>query len=135
MRGIEHPGMSALSAATAYGLVLLTVLFTVYGQFAIKWQVMRSPPVPSGVSEVAAYILQLLLSPLVISGIAAAFLASVAWMLALTRLPLNHAYPMTALTLVVVVIGSNWLFGEPVNALKLTGVLLIVAGIVIGSQG
>ena len=124
-----------MSAAAAYGCVLLTVLFTVYGQFAIKWQVMRSPPLPSGLPEISAYLLQLLISPLVISGIAAAFLASLAWMLALTRLQLNHAYPMTTLTLVCVVLGSGWLFGEPINALKLVGVALIVAGILIGSQG
>ncbi|MEP6632908.1 MAG: EamA family transporter [Luteimonas sp.] len=115
--------------------MLLTVLFTVYGQFAIKWQVMHSPPPPSGLPDILFYILRLLTSPLIVSGIAAAFLASVAWMLALTRLPLNHAYPMTTLALVIVVIGSVWIFGEPINALKLVGLALIVAGVAIGSQG
>lgn len=124
-----------MSAMTAYALVLLTVLLTVYGQFAIKWQVLASKQIPASWDERIAYITHLLLSPLVISAIAAAFLASISWMIAMSRLQLSHAYPMTALTFVLVVIGSNYMFHEPLSPLKIFGLMLIVAGIVVGSQG
>ena len=124
-----------MSTFIAYALVLATVALTVYGQFALKWQVMRSPPMPRGAHAITSYVVDLLLTPLVISGLAAAFLASICWMLALTRLPLSHAYPMTSLTLVLVVVGSAWLLGEPVGGVRMAGVALIAVGIVmIGSQ-
>ena len=43
-----------------------------------------------------------MLDPWIITAFIAAFLASVTWMLAMTRLQISHAYPMTALTFVVV---------------------------------
>jgi multidrug transporter EmrE-like cation transporter len=124
-----------MSAAAAYALVFLTVLLTVYGQFAIKWQVLSAQALPATSGGKLAYMAQLLTSPLIISAIAAAFLASLCWMLAMTRLQLSHAYPMTALTFVLVVIGSSIFFDEPISTLKLCGLALIIAGITVGSQG
>jgi len=46
----------------------------------------------------------LLLNPWIISGLAAALLASVTWMAAMTRLPLSHAYPFTTLAFVLVML-------------------------------
>lgn len=124
-----------MSAAAAYAFVFLTIVLTVYGQFAIKWQVLSVQALPATSGGKLAYIAQLLTSPLIISAIGAAFLASLCWMLAMTRLQLSHAYPMTALTFVLVVIGSSIIFDEPISTLKLCGLALIIAGIVVGSQG
>ncbi len=124
-----------MTLVASYALVLLTILLTVFGQFAIKWQVLASGPIPAGTQGRIAFVLHLLLTPLVIAAVAAAFLASVSWMLAMTRLPLSHAYPMTALTFVLVVLGSNYVFNEPISTLKICGLILIVAGIVVGSRG
>lgn len=124
-----------MSKLAAYALVCLTVLLTVYCQFAIKWQVLGAPAIPEGFAPRVAYVARLFATPLVISAFAAALLASATWVLAMSRLPLSHAYPMTAMTFVMVVIGSNVLFGEPLNGYKLLGLALIVAGILVGSQG
>ncbi|UHQ20007.1 EamA family transporter [Lysobacter sp. KIS68-7] len=119
----------------AYCLVLTTVLLTVSGQFLLKWQVLRAGALPADASERLHFLLRLLLNPWVLSAFAAAFLASVTWMMAMTKLQLSHAYPMTALTFALVVFGSAVLFHEPVTPLKVVGLVLIVAGIVVGSQG
>lgn len=124
-----------MNAVAAYIMVLLTVLLTVYGQFAIKWQVLASPAMPADLAGRIQHIFQLFLTPLVISAVLAAVLASACWMVAMTRLPLSHAYPMTALTFVLVVLGSGLVFAEPVTLPKLAGLALIVIGIVVGSQG
>ncbi len=124
-----------MHAATAYGLVLLTILLTVYGQFAIKWQVLASPPMPADLHGRAMHLFHLFTSPLVLSALAAAVVASATWMLAMTRLPLSHAHPMTALTFVLVVFGSNVLFSEPITTPKVIGLTLIVIGIIVGAQG
>jgi multidrug transporter EmrE-like cation transporter len=119
----------------AYCMVFTTVLLTVSGQFIVKWQVLQAGALPDDAHARFRFLLRLVLNPWIISAFAAAFLASLTWMLAMTRLPLSHAYPMTALTFVLVVIGSAVAFHEPVTVLKLLGLLLIVAGIFVGSQG
>ncbi len=119
----------------AYSLVASTVLLTVIGQFIVKWQVLRAGSVPEGPALQLKFVTQLLLNPWIIFAFAAAFLASITWMLAMTKLQLSHAYPMTALTFVLVVLGSAVAFSEPLTPLKFAGLTLIVAGIVVGSQG
>ncbi|MGV8942512.1 hypothetical protein [Thermomonas sp.] len=114
-----------------YLLVAITILLTVYGQFVIKWQVSMAGPVPGGLDQKMIYIFHLLTNPWIASGLLAAFVASVAWMLALTKLPLSVAYPFTALAFVIVVIGSGLLFAEPISPGKILGLCLIVAGIVV----
>ena len=44
--------------------ILLTILFTVYGQIIIKWQVQQSGAFPQDNIEKLQYIIKLLLSPL-----------------------------------------------------------------------
>lgn len=114
-----------------YLFVALMIALTLYGQFALKWQVTLAGPLPVDLGGQLQYVLGLLLSPLVISGLAAAFLASVCWMLALTKLELSRAYPFTALSLTLVVFLSAAVFGETLNTGKLIGSALIVAGVLV----
>ena len=124
-----------MSQRLAYLCALLTICLTVYAQLVLKWQVLRHGPLPADWPDRFAYLFRMLLNPLVMSTFAAAFVASLAWILALTRLPLGHAYPLTALSYVAIVFASAAFFSESITPLKLIGLLLIVAGIVIGSQG
>lgn len=44
----------------AWLLVLTTIVGTVYGQLALKWQVDRARELPDGLAERATYLLSLL---------------------------------------------------------------------------
>lgn len=114
-----------------YFFIGLMIALTLYGQFALKWQIATAGPLPAELAGQARYVLGLLISPWVISGLGAAFLASVCWMLALTKLELSRAYPFTALSLVLVVFLSAAVFGEPLSTGKLFGSALIVAGVLV----
>ena len=70
-----------------------------------------------------------------ISVFAAAAIAALAWIAALTQIELGRAYPCVGLTFVTTLIGSALLFDEPLTALKVLGTLMVVAGVVIASQG
>jgi multidrug transporter EmrE-like cation transporter len=115
--------------------ILLTILFTVYGQIVIKWQVNASGPLPIELSEKILFLLGLLLNPWVISGFACAFLASLSWMAAMTRFQLSYAYPFVSLTFVLTIICASIFFNESITTQKAIGLAAIVAGIIIGSQG
>ena len=53
----------------------------------------------------------------------------------MTKLPLSHAYPFVSFTFVLVVLSGAIIFHEPLTWPKIVGMVCIVAGIVIGSQG
>ncbi|KLD62694.1 EamA family transporter [Dyella japonica] len=119
----------------AYLCIALTILFTVYGQLVIKWQaglVMVRYPLIAGQFQ---YILRMLMNAWVLSGLLAAFLASLCWMVAVTRLQLSKAYPFMALNFILVGIAAVPLFGELFTWPKAVGLVLIVLGIAISSQG
>lgn len=118
-----------------YFYIAFTILFTVYGQFVIKWQASQAGTLPASGGDKILFLLRLCLNPWVASGIAAAFVASLCWMAAMTRLPLSHAYPFTGLSFVLVLIGSGVCFGEALTPLKIAGTGLIVLGIIVASQG
>lgn len=120
---------------TSYLYVFLTVALTVYGQIVIKWQVVAAGAFPSDPSDKIVFLLRLLVNPWVVSALAAALLAAVSWMAAMTKLELSHAYPFMSLAFVLVLVLSAWVFHEPVTAPKLIGLALITAGLIVGSQG
>lgn len=113
----------------AYLFVLLTILLTVYGQFVIKWQALRAGTMPGDWAGRASFVVAMLCNPWVLSALAAAFAASLCWMLAMTRLRLSEAYPFTALAFVLVVLGGAWLFSEPLTPLRIASVVLIALGV------
>lgn len=114
-----------------YIFIAFMIVLTAYGQLIIKSQVSAAGEFPLDTGEKIAFILRLLLNPLVLSGLAAAFLASLAWMAALTQFDLSHAYPFTSLTFVIVMLASVLLFDEPFSWSTVGGTLLIIMGLAV----
>jgi multidrug transporter EmrE-like cation transporter len=120
---------------SAYVFVATTVLLTVYGQLVIKWQTQKAGEFPTGTSARITYLTHFLRNPWVISSLAAAVVAAFAWIAALSKLDLSRAYPFVSASFVLVLTLSAIIFGESMTALKITGAMLIVAGLIVGSQG
>ena len=118
-----------------YSYILATIGFTVYGQLILKWRIAQFGPLPSGSADKLKFLVSLLLDPAIFSGFAAAFLASLAWMAAMTKFDLSHAYPFMSLNFVVVLLLSGWLLSEPVTVQKALGVAMIVVGTVVAARG
>lgn len=118
-----------------YLYIAVTIALTVFGQIAIKMQVLQAGPLPASGHDKLLFLIRLMLNPWIISAFAAAFLASVSWMGAMTKFPLSHAYPFMSLNFVIVLMLSGWLFQEPLSIIKIVGVALICVGTIIASQG
>lgn len=118
-----------------YLYIAATIAFTVYGQLVLKWRVSFHGQLPLEVSGKLRYLSGVLLDPWVISGLAGAFLASIAWIAAMTKFDISHAYPFMSLNFVVVLALSAWLLNEPITVSKLIGVALIVAGTMAIARG
>jgi len=116
-----------------FGALLLVggvVTLTTYAQLAVKAQVHKAGNIPEQLSGKLRFLLDILFSPLVLSAFAAAFLVSVMWVFALTRLPLSVAYPIMSLTFPLVVVSAHYLFGDPLGWPQIVGLFLIFLGVV-----
>ena len=126
-------------AMTAKGVgylyIALTIAFTVYGQLVLKWQIAGVGQLPAGSADKIVFLLRLLFNPWVFSGFVAAFLASLAWMAAMTKFDISHAYPFMSLNFVLVILAGGLLFHEAITPYKLAGLALVVAGLIVGSRG
>jgi multidrug transporter EmrE-like cation transporter len=118
-----------------YVYVVATVLLTVYGQLAFKWQIDEAGSFPTGTAARLEYLAGLAVNPWMISVFVSVLAAAVTWGAALTRFELSFAYPFMSLSFVLVLLLSALFFSEAVTAAKVVGVALVVAGLVIGSQG
>lgn len=117
-----------------YLYIVLTVLFTVYGQIVVKWQMNNVGVVPAGILDKAAFLFGQLFNPWIISVFFAAFLAALSWMIAMTKFELSYAFPFTSATFVCVLLSGGIFFHEAITWPKIVGVLLIVLGVVVSSR-
>lgn len=78
----------------------------------------------AGRAELAAFA-----NTQVLGGLALYAASTTLWVIALSKAPLAHVYPFTLLTFVLVMAGAATILGERVNALVVTGWLVIVAGL------
>jgi drug/metabolite transporter (DMT)-like permease len=115
--------------------IFSTIIFTVYSQLIMRWQVTVAGPLPVDVPEKFGYILALLHNPWILSGIVATFLAGVSWMLAMTKFEISYAYPFVSLNFVLVLAAGFLLFNEAINATKLAGSVLVILGIIVIAKG
>lgn len=117
------------------GLIISTILITVYGQMIVKWRLIQAGSLPVGLPNKAAFFARLLCDPWMISVILVTPLAALFWFAALTKYELSYAYPFMSLAFVLVLILSAIFFHETVTVPKVLGVLLVTVGLIIASQG
>lgn len=117
-----------------YLYIALTVLMTVYGQLIVKWRMSFLGSMPNDFGDRLIFLIKAVFDPYVFSSFVAAFLASLAWMAALTRFDLSYAYPFMSLAFVLALILSYFFLSEHITWFKVLGMAMIVGGIIIASK-
>jgi multidrug transporter EmrE-like cation transporter len=129
--GTESPTHGGLPG---WVFVAVTIGGTVYAQIVLKWQVARSGTLPGGAGKFVFLVKLMVTNPWVLSAFIAAGFAAVAWMAALSVYELSVAYPFMSLSFILVAVASFLLLGEGYSAGKAIALLMIVAGLVVGSR-
>ena len=129
-----HKGFNVI----AHLYLATTIATSVYSQMIIKWRIsgrFAGLKIPEGVWPKAMTLCTVLFDPFIFSGLVATFISGLCWMATMSKLEIGYAYPFTSLGFILVVVLSHVLFGESLNAWRVWGVILIVAGITVASQG
>jgi undecaprenyl phosphate-alpha-L-ara4N flippase subunit ArnE len=112
----------------AYGLVGLTIVFTVLGQYFQKLAAdqLLADWAPASLLD----YLRCLFDRRVLSALFCLSIAMLFWLLALQRLAVSLAYPLLAVNYVAMMLLARWRFHEVIPSVRWLGVLSILAGIV-----
>ena len=117
----------------SFALVFVSVSLSALAQTAFKFGVSRVAVTPEmGVIQKA---LGFLLSPYVIGGLALYGVGTVLWLFALRQLDLSLAYPFVAMSFIMVMLSGIVFLGEPLQASRVIGMALIVAGLLVMARG
>ncbi|MCB5175186.1 DMT family transporter [Microvirga lenta] len=108
--------------------IAATLGLSIYGQLVTKWRA-DWHTANSHVEGRFGFVFAMLTDLWVLSGLAGAFLASIAYMLVLQKLPLAYAYPLMALSFVLVPVAAVLAFGGRIPLMQATGLFLIVLGV------
>lgn len=109
-------------------LILLSVILIVSAQLMLKYGLKNAGEID--ISNISPFFQNALLSPFVILGIIFFAISSALWLMVLSKAELSYAYPILSLGYVLATIGAWLLFNENVNAIRLTGILIICAGVI-----
>ena len=116
--------------------LLLAIFFGVVSQLIIKWQMsVFSFNDYETWQDKFALAFSMFLNPYIIISLTLTLLSGVTWMIAMTKFEISYAYPFTLLGLVLVTTFSVIFFGESVNTYKISGILIIILGVILISKG
>jgi drug/metabolite transporter (DMT)-like permease len=113
-------------------LALLCVLLSSAAQISLKKGV-SSAPVQALLKQGAAapeFILRAVFSPLVVVGLGLYVLSTLLWLMVLAKADVSYAYPFVSLGFLVIALYAHYSMAEPLSALKMSGIVLIMTGVV-----
>lgn len=116
-------------------LLIVSVAFAASGQVLFKKGMNSFVDLSfsGGITGILKTLVTIVFSPIVFSGLVLYVLSTVLWLIALSKTDLNVAYPFTALTFILVMAASYFLFSEQLPVNRLVGGGIICLGIIITS--
>jgi multidrug transporter EmrE-like cation transporter len=109
-------------------LILVSVTLSAVAQVAFKFGV------SSGTGQLSRSLLgplTALLTPGVLIGLALYLIGTVLWLTALGRVELSQAYPFVGIGFALTTLAGWWLFGDALSAQRVTGIVVVVLGIML----
>ena len=113
--------------------VACTVIFTVYGQMILKWRIneLNWTMIEGNLFQKGKHYLELLFDPFILSGFIAAFIASVFWVFAMSKIEITTAYPFMSLSTALVFVLGIFILNETFTVGKVAGLTLIALGTIV----
>ena len=114
-----------------FGTLLIGVILNALAQLGLKAATQATGPLLAQDGAILNRALVLMTVPQLWFALAAYGLSLVAWLVALSRVPVTQAYPMLSMGYVLNIGLAWWLLGEVPNVQRVVGTGVIVAGVVL----
>jgi uncharacterized membrane protein len=115
-----------------YAQLLLVSLLMVSGQLLLKKGMTQAGPIPLRPSAVLPLVLLVLRTPVLLAGWLLGSIATLVWLVLLSKLDLSYASPtLTAFYVITMLAASRLVLGETVTVWRWSGALLVVAGMLL----
>lgn len=125
--------MSSLNPAILF--VLGAVLLNTVGQIVMKAGATSLASLNFSLSNLPQVFLTILKSPLMMSALTLYGLSAVVWIMALSKMDLSQAYPMTSIGYILTALIGVMAFGEVMTLNRLVGLGLILIGVLVLARG
>jgi len=102
---------------SAVGQIFLKIAANIIGPISLKSSILE--------------LLSLSMNIYLLLGLVSYFISTIIWIVALSRVSLSIAYPMTSLGYVFVALAAWFLFNEPLSSIKLLALGIIIFGIIL----
>ena len=116
-------------------LLILSVIFASSGQVLFKkgMVVLGEQNFAFRFPDIIKTILSIVFSPMVFVGLVLYISSTLLWLFALSKTTLNYAYPFTALTFILVMAASYFVFSEALPMNRVIGGAVVCIGLIISS--
>jgi multidrug transporter EmrE-like cation transporter len=115
-------------------MIVFCVLLGSTAQLSLKHGMGTVGKLPTDVASIPAWFIKAFSNIYVDVGFALYLIASLFWMVILSRVQLSWAYPLVSMGYVIVVVLSRVIFHEPVSLARFAGTLVICAGVILVSR-
>ena len=115
--------------ALSFSLILSGVLLNAAAQLLLKAGTNAVGHFAFSAENLIPVGLKLALEPHILGGIACYVVSLVVWIMALSRVEVSIAYPMLSIGYVINALIAWHFFGESVNAMRMTGIGVIIVGV------
>ncbi|MGH8299300.1 MAG: DMT family transporter [Steroidobacteraceae bacterium] len=114
-----------------FSFLLCGVLLNALAQIGLKAATDKTGPLVAASGAMLRRSLELLTVPWLWVALGCYGLSLVAWLVGLSRVPVNQAYPLLSIGYVINIGLAWWLLGEVPNVQRVLGIAVIVFGVVL----
>lgn len=110
-------------------LIILTALLNTVAQLVLKMGMEKIGVFNFSLNNIIPIGIKIIFSPFVIIGILIYVMSLILWLLVLSRVPVNIAYPMGSFAYIFNAIGAYYLLGEHLSTVQIAGIFIIITGV------
>jgi uncharacterized membrane protein len=114
-----------------YLFLAITLVGTIAGQLLLKKGLLSVGEFHANLGEVVPFFIRAFSNPYVLLAVFLVLVASLSWIIAVSKAELTHIYPLMGMTYVLVSLFSVAFFKENVTYTGWIGIALVSAGVVL----
>lgn len=116
-------------------MAIFSISLNALAQIALRKTMLTVGMPGSGGQSIANFLLNLAMTPWFIGGMTCYALSIGVWMLVLGKLEVSLAYPLLSIGYIIAAVIGYFYLGESVGVMRIAGIALICAGIVVLAKG